>query len=129
MSAYQTITRKELTEKLTENRNVIDYVNPFEKSFYKNTYLVYLNTGCYVNATFLIHADYFSNDIQDVICDYCDDKGYAGYFADDSYVKEMQADSIEAGYEEGDFINESHTQSGNYGKWFCNIGFVYELQK
>lgn len=128
MSCYQTISRKELAEKLKESRSTIDYVNPFEKQFYSKTFLVFLDTGCYVAAPFLIHANEFCGDVQDAICDYCDDKGYKGYFADDEYVKEQQKDALEQGFDEDDFINESYSQSGNFGKWFANVAFVYELE-
>lgn len=129
MSCYQTISRKELATKLAESRSTIDYVNPLEKHFYSKTFLVFLDTDCYVAAPFLIHANYFSEEVQDAICDYCDDKGtYKGYFADDEYVTEQQKDALEQGFSEDDFINESYTQCGNYGKWFANIAFVYELE-
>ena len=128
MACYQTISRAELAEKLRNDRSTIDYVNPLEKQFYNKTFLVFLDTGCYVAAPFLIHANYFSNEVHDVICDYCDNKGYKGYFADDEYVLEQQKDALDAGHDEDDFINDTYTQAGNFGKWFANVAFVYELE-
>jgi len=126
--SYFKLTRKEFADKLRENRSIIDYVNQEDKHFWKHTFLVYLNTGCYVDAVFLVHHDNLQ-DAYDEIADYSERKNYVGYFAEEEYLEELRADAIKDGHDEDCYVEEQFTSAGNYGKYFCNIGLVYELQK
>ena len=119
--------RTEFAKWLRECRKSIDYVNPSDKHFWPNTYIIWLDTGCYVSAGFLIHGSSDLSACHDAIADYCKDKGYKGYFADPEYIEELRRDALEQGFEEDDFVEEKYSSAGNEGDYFANILVVDEL--
>ena len=121
--------RTEFAKWLRECRKSIDYVNPSDKHFWPNPYIIWLDTGCYVSAGFLIHGNSDLGACHDAIADYCKDKGYKGYFADPDYIEELRKDALEQGFEEDDFVNEKYSSAGNEGDYFSNILAVDELSE
>lgn len=121
------MNRQQFATRLKECHKSIKYVNPSDKEFWRHTYILWLDTGCFVAAGFLVHASSLS-DAHDAVADYCKKKGYMGYFADPDYIEELRMDAKNDGREDEDaYVEERYCSAGNEGDYFCNILTVDEL--
>ncbi len=116
----------ELRRQRNGGMNTVHYINPGDKHFWPRTYLVFLDTGCWFSAVFLVHSDN-EQSAHDEIADYCQRKGWNGYFADEEYLNELRADSLADGHEEDCYIDEQFTAAGNEGRYFANIRHIESL--
>lgn len=124
------MNKQELADKIRSLRNSdslpMNYVNPDDKLFWRNTYLVYIETGMYWLKPFLVHANN-EQEAFDEIVDYAEEKGFVGYFAEDSHLEELRQDAIASGHDEDAFIDEQFTQGGNHGRYFANMARCFEV--
>ena len=106
-------TRKDFARHVIERRKYLHFIPEIGYSD-DPAYIIWLDQGCYWSKGFLLHSD--TDDLgsfMEIIAEYCKDKNI-NQFADMEHIEELRKDSLEAGHDEDDFVNDfyMYTESG-----------------